>query len=139
VKIKDLAEVKLAGIDQPIPGMVVAINGKVDPESRTFRVRVAVDNSDGHYKAGQFASVVFRTGTESEHSAVPSRALTFVEGQPHVFVVDENSVAHLRSVTVGESSGEFVQVLAGVNVGESVIIDDPALVADGLPVKVVDN
>jgi multidrug resistance efflux pump len=139
IHIQDLADVKLAGIDDVVAGMVVAINGKVDPESRTFRVRVAIDNTERTFKAGQFATVVFRSGPETQQPCLSATALTFVEGQPHVFVVDEKSIARLRPVTVGDSSGDIVQVLSGVSVGENVITDDPALVGDGQAVTVVNE
>ncbi len=136
VTIKDLADVKLAGTEGVVAGMVVAINGKIDPESRTFRVRVAIDNAAGQFKAGQFASVVFKSGLDEESTCVPENSLIFIEGQPHVFVVDENSVAHLRSVTIGESEGALIQVTSGVSVGERVVVEDAALIADGMIVKV---
>jgi HlyD family secretion protein len=136
VNIKDLADVKLAGTDNVVTGMVVAINGKIDPESRTFRVRVAIDNASGQFKAGQFASVVFKSGLDEESACVPENSLIFIEGQPHVFVVDESSVAHLRSVKIGESEGSLIQVSSGVSIGERVVVEDAALIADGMSVKV---
>jgi len=135
VNIKDLADVKLAGSDGVVTGMVVVINGKIDPESRTFSVRVAIDNAAGHFKAGQFATVVFKSGLAEESTCVPENSLIFIEGQPHVFVVDENSVAHLRSVIIGESGGSLIQVASGVSIGERVVVDDAALIADGMTVK----
>ena len=136
VNIKDLADVKLAGTDGVVAGMVVAINGKIDPESRTFRVRVAIDNAAGLFKAGQFASVVFKSGLDEASTCVPENSLIFIEGQPHVFVVDEGSIAHLRSVTIGESEGSLIQVTSGVSIGERVIADDAALISDGMPIRV---
>lgn len=135
VRMRDLAQVFLAGSREGVPGMVIAINGKVDPESRTYRVRVAVDNSKQRHKAGQFVRVVFDLGSDQQRPVVPTRAMTFVEGQPHVFIL-EGSVARQRLVKPGVSTDVETEILAGLDGGEQVIVDDPAVVVDGMEVTV---
>jgi multidrug efflux pump subunit AcrA (membrane-fusion protein) len=52
-----------------------------------------------------------------------------------VFVVDGTGRARTRAVTAGEKSDDWVEVLAGVQPGESVIVSPPAPLVDGAEVR----
>ena len=142
VHVGDQAAVISAGSAVPVPGLVVAINSMVDPTTRTFRIRVAVDNAAAAFKAGQFAKVRLslqgagpERGTAGESLVAPNRSLVFIEGQPHVFVVEGTQV-HQRAVTQGLSADGFVEILSGVALGDRVVVDDPSLLADGMSVVI---
>src|SRR5690606_24516493 len=114
VKVGDLADVQAAGTLEPVPGLVVAVNDYVDPKTRTFHVRVAIDNAQRQFKAGQFANVrLSASATQAETLAVPTASIVFVEGQPHVFVVDGDRVS-IKGVQIGTRGREKTEVFAGV-------------------------
>ena len=135
IKMQDMAQVLIAGVPNPVPGMVVGINEKVDPESRSYRIRVGVDNEHGKFKSGQFATVILQIGTISETTVVPSAAVKFEEGQPGVFVYHDGIVKRV-GVTLGMSTGELVEIVDGLSEGELIVIDDPNLLSDGMSVEV---
>jgi cobalt-zinc-cadmium efflux system membrane fusion protein len=133
--VGDAAAVHVVGAGEPLPGTVVHVNDKVEPATRTFRVRVAVANRPRRYKVGQFVQVVFQVGTTAQTLVVPSPAVTYTGGQPVVFVVaDGHAVA--RHVTVGLVSDGQTEIRSGLKEGARVVIDDPALLAHGMPVRV---
>ena len=135
-EVSDQATVRAAGGDQSVPGLVVAINEIVDPQSRTFKVRIAIDNEERKFKAGQFASVELpMSAAKGETLTVPNQSIVFVEGQPHVFVVQGNQVRQ-RPVKIGLENHEATEMLSGVNVGDVVVIDDPSMLTDGMTVQV---
>jgi HlyD family secretion protein len=135
VKMQDIAQVLIAGDPKPVPGLVVGINEKVDPESRSFRIRVGVDNEHGKFKAGQFATVILQIGTIAETTVIPSAAIKFEEGQPGVFVYKDGIVERV-GVTLGMSNGERIEIIDGLSEGELVVVDDPNLLSDGMSVEV---
>jgi HlyD family secretion protein len=135
LKIQDLASVHAAGSQEPVPGVIVSINDKLDPESRSFRVRVAIDNIERRFKAGQFVRVAMNVGSHDQHIVIPSRAITFAEGQPGVFIYSDG-VVHRTSITLGVGNDEHVTVLSGISVGDSIVTDNPALLTDGMKVEV---
>lgn len=135
IKMQDLAQVTIAGMSEPVPGMVVGINDKVDPESRSYRIRVGVDNEEGKFKAGQFATVVLQVGSTTETTVVPSAAVKFEEGQPGVFVFQDGKVKRV-GVTLGMTDGERIEILKGLSVDELIVVDDPNLLSDGMSVEV---
>jgi HlyD family secretion protein len=136
----DWVSVSLVGSEQAVPGLVVLVNEKVDYETRTFRVRVGIENFDYRFKAGQFARVRFRLEEARQALIVPAAAVLFAGGQPQVFVYHpETQQVQLRSIQLGLSNAEACQVLEGLAEGEQVVIDDPAILADGMRVSVDDS
>lgn len=138
IAVGDLAEVLTAAQPEPTRGLVVRINNKVDPVTRTFRVRVAVDNGDGRFVPGQFGRVRFRFGGD-EQVLIPRAAITHAEGQPQVFCLGEGGVVRARRVRLGLDDGEQVEVLEGLEAGVAVVTDDPAVLADGMRVQPKDS
>ena len=137
LKLQDRAKVVAAGSTDPVPGMVVAINDMVDPQTRTFQVRVAIDNESRQFKAGQFASVQLSFGSEESQSlAIPGSAIVYVEGQPHAFVLNDDGRVASKQVTLGVSNEELSEILVGLEVGDVIVIDDPSLLSDGMKVSV---
>ncbi len=139
VEVHDLAEVYTAGVEGPTTGLVVAVNEMVDPQSRSFRVRVAIDNDSRKFKAGQFAKVILSVESASSQSlTVPNSSIVFADGQPTVFVIEHGRV-HRQVVQLGLSSGGWTEIRSGVAADRVVVTDDPTLLADGMHVRVRDS
>jgi multidrug efflux pump subunit AcrA (membrane-fusion protein) len=134
IKIGQLVSVVTAGSDEPVPGVVVRINQRVEPQSRSFRVRCAIDNRQGLFKAGQSTRVQFTIAASKSKVAIPKAALTFREGQPSVFVLNQKIVT-LRAVRPGLSDGQFIEILEGLKANETIVTHDPAILADGMTVQ----
>ena len=126
--------VRAEGAATSVPGFVVAINDKVDPETRTYRTRIAIDNRDRKFKAGAFARVTFQFKSSSDTLIVPSAALTFSGGRPQVFVYDNGRVLS-RTVELGIPDDGQTEVVSGLTEGEQVVVDDPSILADGMTVR----
>jgi HlyD family secretion protein len=135
VKLEDPAQILADGYSEPFPGRVVMINGKVDPANRMFRVRIAIDNQQRRLRVGQFVRVQLRLQTEPDTITIPRAALTYAGGQPQVFVLADDVVA-LRRVELGIQAEDRVQVVSGLQGGETIVVDDPAVLADGMPVRI---
>ncbi len=136
VQVRDSAMVEAAGASQPVPGLVIAINDTVDPQTRTFAVRVAIDNEARKFKAGQFATVRLQMGgVEAESLAIPSSSIFFREGQPHVYVL-ETDLVESRQVAVGVADAGMTEILDGLHEGQQVVVDDPSLLSDGMRASV---
>ncbi len=142
IPVKDAAPVQvgrpatITGPDGVLPGKVIVVSPAVDPSTTTVQVWVEADNPGEKMKPGGTVRVSIRADLIKDTLLVPSAALLNAdEGGEKVMVVDKNSIAHERKVTVGVREGNRVQILGGVTEGEKVItsgglgVDDKAKVA----------
>jgi RND family efflux transporter MFP subunit len=125
--------------DWKIPCKVIAIIPTADRDKSTVKVRVAFDKLDPRILPEMSVKVAFREtggGTAAAIRAVliPKSAVQSQDGRDVVFVV-QNGRAERRAVTVSDTQGDDSVLSAGVSAGESVIVDSPAGLTDGVAVK----
>ncbi|OZA05086.1 MAG: efflux transporter periplasmic adaptor subunit [Methylophilaceae bacterium 17-44-8] len=89
--------------------------------TRAFDVRVALTDPDTQLKVGMTAGVAFDTQA-SQKIIIPSTALTQVNGQNQVWVIDSEGVANPRAVTSGLYTEQGVEITSGVTSGEMIAI-----------------
>lgn len=102
-----------------ISGRVAQIVPAADPASRTFLVKIQLP-ADARLRSGLFGRARFPRG---RHAAmlIP-RAAVVDRGQLQgVYVLDSNQIAGLRYVTLGQSNGDKVEVLSGLQDGEKFV------------------
>jgi len=111
-------------------GKVIATNQSVDLKTRTFLVKVEVDNSDWSIKAGTFCSGVFRLSAIQGVLAVPVEALHEEEGRTYVWVADQGK-ARRAFIRTGENDDRFVEICEGVQDVEKVVVAGAGILAEG--------
>lgn len=118
-----------------LSGTLAEILPSADPASRTFRVRVILDNADGALRSGMFARLRL-PGTPASRLSVPESAVVRRGPLTGVFVVDAGGVARLRYVTLGETQEGRIEVLTGLEPDERVVTVPPLALEDGRKVEV---
>lgn len=121
-----------------VEGEVVAVNPKIDPQTRTFLIKLRVDNQEGRLKAGLFCSGLLNLPSVKGSIAVPSAALLSDEGRSFVWVAESGMVKR-RVVQVGVSAEGFVQVTDGLQMGEKVVVEGVGGLMDGSLVEVAES
>ena len=102
-----------------LQGRVSEIVPAADVSSRTFVVKVELPVNK-ELRSGLFGHAQFSRGQKSA-LLVPQTAVV-ERGQLHgTYVLDPNGIANLRYVTLGRASGNEVEILAGIQAGESVV------------------
>ncbi|HFE38630.1 MAG TPA: HlyD family efflux transporter periplasmic adaptor subunit, partial [Gammaproteobacteria bacterium] len=69
-------------------GKVLQLGHQIDESTRTFSVRVEMDNKGDNLHAGQFVTAFLQTGNAQDVLAAPADAITFMQGQNIVFVLE---------------------------------------------------
>jgi len=119
-------------------GRIESISSKSD-EAHTFPVEIMVENQSSHQlKAGVFTRVEFDAFKERESVVIPREALVGSVKNPQVYVV-ENGVAKLRSLVLGNESNTYIEVLSGLNEGETVVINGQNILADNTKVEILNK
>jgi RND family efflux transporter MFP subunit len=116
-----------------IKGKLAEMAPSADPASRTVRVKIDLPSGPG-LMPGQFARLLVPIG-ESSRLDVPWSSVV-QRGQLEMVFVVTNQQARLRLVKTGKRMGEQVEILSGLDAGDSVAVEGAALLADGQPVEV---
>lgn len=107
-------------LKQPVKGQIKTISDKADATGK-FAAEVHFANHGAVLKAGMIADVAFASGTVVKGLSIPVSALVGTAAQGKVFVVN-GKLAGQRSIRIGASTSDRVQVLEGLRAGEQVII-----------------
>lgn len=124
----------------PVRIEVVAVDATVSYDTRNLRVRAVVDNSRGFLVPGMFVQVRVPIDTPKTYVVVPSTAVRRTAYASMVYVVqpDANGAtrAHQRVVSLGQSIGEDVIVLNGLQAGEKIAAAGSFKLRDGAKILV---
>lgn len=119
-------------------GTVSSVDTRVDPISRSVRVRSVMSNDDGHLRPGMFLTVTLVDQTV-EALVIPERALIPERSVQYVFVVGDNKTAEKRAVKIGRRRPGEVEIIEGLTAGDNVIVDGTQKARDGQAVNVVEE
>jgi RND family efflux transporter MFP subunit len=130
----DRARVTVEVLGMTRDAIVESVNPSGNLESRTFQVRLLLDEADPRLKSGMFARATFERGSR-EGLFVPARAVVERGALRGLFVLDVEDRGWLRWVRVGKTSGDRVEVLSGLRPGERYVVSPPIGLIDGTPVR----
>lgn len=101
----------------------------------TYPVEITIDNPDHKIMAGMFAEVDVVKAEAADALIVPKTA---VNNNNEVYVIVDN-VAHVRAVETGMSDDEYVEIVSGLEAGETVVTVGAYLLSDGAAVRIVES
>ena len=107
-------------------GRIDYIYPSLNPESRTARVRITLDNPGGRLREGMFANIQIQ-GTGGTALVVPSEAVIDT-GRRKVVIVRRNGTFAPVEVETGRDTGEWAQILAGLEPGAQVVASGQFLI-----------
>jgi RND family efflux transporter MFP subunit len=116
-------------------GKIMRLSPVIAEQNRVLVVEADVRNN-GTLRPGSFAKAEIVTNDAKMAVTVPNNAIVTFAGIEKVIVV-QNGKALERPITTGRRSTDFTEIVAGVNVGEKVIVD-PGNLQSGQAVEVVD-
>jgi RND family efflux transporter MFP subunit len=108
----------------------------LDAAARTLQVELQIDNTGGELLPGAYAQVTFSLPPGPGNLRVPVNAVIFRGNSPQVATVDDAQRVRLRDIAEGRDFGTEVEVLAGVNANDTLILNPPDSIADGAQVRV---
>jgi len=115
-------------------GQIKRLSPVITQQNRMLMVEADVQN-DGNLRPGSFAKAEIVTNDAKMAVTVPNNAIVTFAGIEKVIVV-QNGKALEKPITTGRKSGDWTEILAGVNVGDQVIVD-PGNLQSGMAVEVV--
>jgi membrane fusion protein (multidrug efflux system) len=122
------------GTDDKFTAKVIAIDPKVDEDLRTLRLRALANNGLGLLKPGMFVRVDVPLGSR-ESIMIPTEAVVPVLKGKIVYLYKKGKATE-TPIKTGLRNDRSIQVLEGMEVGDSVIVSSLMSVKSDLPVRV---
>jgi membrane fusion protein (multidrug efflux system) len=121
--------------DRHLMGSIDFVAYKAAPATITFRVKVLIQNQKDDIRPGMIARVAFLRRVIPDALVAPLFALVDKGGERIVFV-EQDGVAHSRTVTIGVIEGDRVQIAQGLQAGDRLIVKGQTEVEEGTRVTV---
>jgi membrane fusion protein (multidrug efflux system) len=126
------------GSEYPHPGRLNFIDAAVDNATGTLKLRLEVPNPDQLLRANQFARVRVTTQNLKDALLVPQRAVQEFQGKNYVWVIDAESKAQQRDVTMGARVDSNWIVTKGLSAGEVLVVEGMQKLKPGIAVSTRD-
>jgi membrane fusion protein (multidrug efflux system) len=120
----------------PRKGKFYALDRNLDPKTGSIRYYVTFPNPDTALRPGQFGKVRFVPDTVHNALVVPQEAVTELQGNFQVAVIDEGNKVSIRPVKMGERIGGMWQVTEGLKAGDRVVVQGLQKAREGVTVTV---
>lgn len=135
-----------------IRGRITTVNPKVEEETRNVRVQGVIDNPDGLLRPGMYVDVAVVLPELRDVLVIPVTSVLYAPYSDSVFVVEQaepgtqesgseqsgGKVLRQQFVRLGEKRGDFVEVLSGLEAGETIVTTGVFKLRNGQAVK-IDN
>lgn len=136
-KVGTEVSVELASIGKTYTGKVRQIANSINPNNRTFSIEVAVPNKDNLLRPNQVAKLKITDYTAKNAIVVPTNVIQ-EDGQNNkfVFVADQSkgktAVAKKVIVKVGQSAGNFTEILSGLTADDQIVTEGANTISEGM-------
>ena len=117
-------------------GQVYAVEPRIDPTTRTLKMRALADNQGGILLPGQFVKVDLILQTISQAILVPTEAVIPEQGSKKVFVL-ENGKAKEVKIETGIRTEKELEVTSGLKVNDTLITTGILQLRSGIDLNVV--
>jgi RND family efflux transporter MFP subunit len=124
------------------PGTVARTANSLDPATRTMLVEVQVPNPNGALLPGMYAQVDLSSSRTDPPLLVPGDALVIRSDGTQVAVVRPDRTVHFQKIEVGRDYGDRLEVINGLEEGDTIIANPSDVVREGVkvnPVKAAGN
>jgi cobalt-zinc-cadmium efflux system membrane fusion protein len=114
--------------DRVLTGVISDIGAVLDPQIRTAKVRIQVDNPGTLMRVGMFATATIHGKTLQTHAQVPASAVLHLHDRDWVYVPAGGSTFRRVPVRGGNTlPGNMQEILSGIDVGQQVVSNVLAL------------
>lgn len=123
---------------QEFPAEVTSVAPVADQDTRTFTVKITPVDQEGLLRSGMYANALLLIDEKKDTLLVPRDAVTMVGDQEFVYVVDGNTVEQ-REITTGLANNGQIEVVSGLEPGETVVTAGQSNLVDGAKIEVVNR
>lgn len=128
-------QVTVDALGEDYAGKIVYVSPAMDDTSKTYQVRIELETDDDAMKAGLFARTAIDILQRRATLCVPKEALLSRNGRQTLFVVGEDGKVESRDIKVGLMNDAEVEILDGIEPGDTVVVTNQDKLQDGKKVE----
>ncbi len=137
VKKNDTLEITIpAARTEPFTGVVKTVSPAPDTKTITYNILIDVSNEDNLIKPGMTAKVGMLTEQRKNALLVPLNSVLSDSEGKYVFIIEDN-IAIKRSVDVGITNNDMIEILKGIETHELIVVKGQHLLKQNYPVTIV--
>jgi RND family efflux transporter MFP subunit len=124
ISIGNKASVYVASLDSIFSGTIVEIGTLADAATRTFPIKIIIDNPNMLLRPGMTAEISIQTNMPEQSCMIPTECILHdVNNMPYVFIADTVSQKAFKIlVSIGTISNNMIEITEGLNVNHQVIV-----------------
>jgi RND family efflux transporter MFP subunit len=103
-------------------GTVVRTANALNPNSRTLLTQVNVPNPEDQLRPGMYLQVRFDFDRAVSPLLIPTAAVIIRSAEPRVAILDDQHHVGYKSVQLGRDYGAVIEIVAGLNAGDVVVV-----------------
>jgi RND family efflux transporter MFP subunit len=133
IKIGQKAQVLISALSETYEGKITEVGSAADPASRSFSVKIEIDNPKMKIRPGMIAEVTIASENIKEVLSIPVEAIQHdFNDQSFVYVVDNKlNKAFRRNVNLGQLFNDKIEITSGLNENEIVVTGGQQKLVDG--------
>jgi len=139
ISLNDAVKVLIPVIGKEMELKIDAVSQVIDPNNRTFQIEILIPSREKNLKPNMLSVVTINDYTNPDALTVPHNVIQDTGDDQFLFVAEKQDggwIARRRTVTLGESYADRVEIQDGLSAGDFVITFGFQTLADGQPVSV---
>jgi membrane fusion protein (multidrug efflux system) len=135
-------EVEIPVLGEKILAKVVQVGSFINPANRTFKVEIPILNESKMIKPNLTAKIRINDYTNEKALLIPQSIISEnANGDEYLYVIEKKvknvGVAKRIIIKTGQTEGDLIEVLSGIENGAELILEGARSIKDGQEVKVI--
>ncbi len=137
VKKGRMADVYIPSLDSTFIGEIIEIGTLADPATRTFNIKIELNNPELLIRPGMTAEVNIQTADVDNRICIPANAvLRDVNNASYVYLVDNGKQkAFKRTISLGNIRDNNIEVMSGLRPDDMIVVSGQHKLSNGALIK----
>lgn len=138
IKLGNKAKVYIPSLDSTFTGEIKEIGSLAEPTTRTFDVKIELNNPNLLIRPGMTAEVIIHTGKSKKIISLPAGSILHdINNASFIYVVDTTLMqAFKRTISLGKITGNNIEIVSGLDKEELVVISGQQKLTSGAFIKI---
>ncbi|QRN86794.1 efflux RND transporter periplasmic adaptor subunit [Clostridia bacterium] len=124
--------------EEPFSGIIVEASPQADAMTKSFAIKVQIDNPDERIKSGMSCTINLVQDTVVDGLIVSEDAIRYTDNESTVFVLIGETVRQVP-VEVLLTDGERAAIRGDINQGDEIVVLGKERLSDGVSVQVIEE